>query len=343
MKNRLILVILVLASQLFGCSQFYAHRDNLNEQIDSWLAENEFGKIEATMKYLSASHPDYQKIKNRKPALATARKAYIENTISKADKLVADQQWQQAIDLYSEAQTKVPDDPTLINKKTELIDERDAQVKELRKDMMLRRGRALVQYQAIYQKLEKLIPDDYGARYDINRYHKERQDVAAELMEYGEYSLESRNYALAEECIDLSNSLVPTAEKKKMLAGIVRTRKNIDDKRRSNELLDAYQKAYDSGDFAKAGGHLETLIKLDGNNKQARELKAKLDRDIKRRVESGIDRGKTLYSQGKINEALSIWEGLLKIDPKNEELASLIARGKKVSTKIKTLEKTSNN
>ena len=343
MKNRLILVILVLASQLFGCSQFYAHRDNLNEQIDSWLAENEFGKIEATMKYLSASHPDYQKIKNRKPALATARKAYIENTISKADKLVADPHWHQAIAPHSQAQTQVPDDPTLNNKKTELSDERDAQVKELRKDMMLRRGRALVQYQAIYQKLEKLIPDDYGARYDINRYHKERQDVAAELMEYGEYSLESRNYALAEECIDLSNSLVPTAEKKKMLAGIVRTRKNIDDKRRSNELLDAYQKAYDSGDFAKAGGHLETLIKLDGNNKQARELKAKLDRDIKRRVESGIDRGKTLYSQGKINEALSIWEGLLKIDPKNEELASLIARGKKVSTKIKTLEKTSNN
>jgi tetratricopeptide (TPR) repeat protein len=343
MKTRLLLVTLLLASQLYGCSQFYAHRDNLNEQIDSWLVENEYGKIESTLKYLSTSHPDYQKIKDRKPALTAARKAYIENVTSKADKLVADQQWQQAIDLYTEAQAKVPDDPTLIKRKTSLIDERDSQVKELRKDMMLRRGRALVQYQSIYQKLEKLIPDDYGARYDINRYHKEKQDVAAELMEYGEYSLDSRNYVLAEECIDLSNSLAPSAEKKKMLANIVRTRKNIDDKRRSNELLEAYEKAYDSGDFAKAGSHLETLLKLDSNNKQARELKTKLDRDIKRRVESGIERGKTLYSLGKINEALSIWEGLLKIDPKNEELASLITRGKKVSTKIKTLEKTSNN
>lgn len=337
------LICLILFFQLTGCSQFYARRDNLNEQIDTWLKENEFGKIESTIKYMSASHPDYKKIRDRKTELANAKKAFIDNTISQANKLVGEQKWQQALDLYTNAQTKIPDDPTLIRQKTDLVSERDSQVKELRKDMMLRRGRALVQYQTIYEKLEKLIPDDYSARYDITRYEKEKQDVAGELQDYGEYSLDSKNYALAEECISLSNQLVPTSEKQKTLNNIIKTRKVVEDKRRSNELLDAYQKAYENGDYAKAREQLEALIALDAGNKQARELKTRLDRDINLRVEHDIARGKTLYSEGKINEALAIWEALLKIDPKNEELTSLITRGKKVSTKIKTLEKSSAN
>ena len=113
--------------------------------------------------------------------------------------------------------------------KARLVDERDTQVNELRKNMLLRRARALVQYQAIYEKLEKLIPDDYSARYDITKYKKEKLDISSELMDCGEYALDIKNYSLAEECIDLSNQLAPPDDKKKSLASIRKKKKYIDD------------------------------------------------------------------------------------------------------------------
>lgn len=335
--------IMIFILQLAACSHFYAHRDNLNEQIDEWLLDNEFAKIENTLKYLSSAHPDYKKIKARKKEIEKKRKSFINNTIALADKKVSEEKWQQALDIYNEAQKKLPDDKRLSEQKARLVRERDTQVQELRKNMLLRRARALVQYQAIYEKLEKLIPDDYSARYDINQYKSEKRDLASDLLECGEYSLEDKDYSLAEECIDLSNQLLPTDEKKTSLAAIRKKKTYLDNKRRSSELIEAYKKAYESGDFPRARYHLETLIALDSRHSKAKELKAQLDRDINLRVEKGITRGKTLYSQGKVDEALDIWEELLKIDPKNEELASLISRGKKVSTKIRKLEESATN
>lgn len=343
MKLTHLLFFLLVLLQVSACSHFYAHSDNLNAQIDEWLAENEYAKIDNTLKYLSSAHPDYKKIKSRKIEIAKKKADYIDKVIAEANKKVAAEQWQQALDVYAEAQKKLPDEKTLNEHKARLLDERDTQVQELRKNMLLRRARALVQYQAIYQKLEKLIPDDYSARYDINRYNSEKQEIAAELLECGDYALEEKDYSLAEECVDLSNQLTASKEKQKSLAAIRKKKKYLDDKRRSSELIEAYQAAYDSGDFPKARYHLETLIAMDSSQSKARELKAQLDRDINMRVEKGITRGKTLYSKGKINEALKIWEDLLKIDPKNEELATLISRGKKVSTKIKKLEKSATN
>ncbi len=332
-------VLSLILLQASACSHFYASQDNLNQQIDEWLKAKQFAKIEDTLKYLSPGHPDYKTIKQRKKEIAEKKQDFINDTIARADTLLKEDKWQQALNIYQEAQKLLPDDTTLATRKSELIKERDTQVTELRKNMLLRRARALVQYQSIYEKLEKLIPHDYGARYDINRYKKEKQEIASELMECGEYSLDTNNYTLAAECIDLSNKLDASTEKKISLDSIRKKKKYIDDKRRSNELIDAYQKAYNSGDIPKARQHLEALIALDSHHKKARELKTQLDRDINRQIEKGITIGKTLYSQGQINEAVDIWEELLKVDPKNEELLSLVARGKKVSTKIKTLEK----
>lgn len=343
MKLTRLFFIFLLLLQTTACSHFYAHRDNLNEQIDAWLAENEFTKIENTLKYLSSSHPDYRKIKSRKDEIKKKKANFIKDTITRADNLIAKEKWQQALDVYSQAQARLADNPTLIKHKAQLIHERDTQVQELRKNMMLRRARALIQYSAIYEKLEKLIPDDYSARYDIEKYKTEKKEIVSELVECGEFALEKNDYNLAEECIDLSNQLIASDQKQKTLKTIRKKKKHLDNKRRSAELIESYNKAYNSGDFPRARHYLETLIKLDSNHEKARHLKSQLDRDINLRVEKGITRGKTLYSQGEINKALEIWQSLLKIDPKNEELATLIARGKKVSTKIKTLEKSTGN
>ncbi|MDW7773178.1 MAG: hypothetical protein SCH71_09850 [Desulfobulbaceae bacterium] len=293
------LFFLLLLFYVSGCAHFYAHRSNLNEQIDIWLAANEFARIEETLGILSSGHPDYKKISSRNNEIAAKKAAFINDTIARAEELLAAEKWQQALNVYHEAQSRLPNDVTIAGRINKLIEERDNRARELR--------------------------------------------LAAELMDFGEYSLDKGNYTLAEECIDLSYQLASSSAKKTILDSIRKKKKLREDSHRKNELIEAYRKAYDRGDFSMARYHLEALIALDSNNETALELKTQLDSDIKLRVEEGIIQAKTLYSQGQINQALVIWEELFKIDPENGELASFIARAKKVSTKIKTLEKSMPN
>ena len=332
-----------LLIQATACSQYYATRDDLNGRIDQWLEQNEFATIEKTIRRVSADHVDYKKISSRSKDIETRKLLFVSQAIQKSNQLVAEEKWQEALDVYNQALEKTGRNQQLQEQREKLIDERDTQVRELRKNMLLRRARALIQYQPIYTKLEKLIPDDYSARYDINKYNQEKQEIAQELMVCSEYAQANRNYTLTEECIDLSNQLLYTQEKQLALEKVRKKKNLLETRRRSTELEEAFNKAYSSGDFPKARYHLEQLLDLDGSNQKALELKSQLDRDINVRIEKGITEGKRLYSEGNINDALIIWRDLLKIDPKNEELASLISRGEKVSKKIKKLEKSSVN
>ena len=334
--------ICLILLQVSGCAHYYAQTNDLNSRIDEWLQDNEYAKIDAVLTALSTDHPDYKAITSKQKNIAVKKSVFIANTINDANKLLAEDKWQQAIDTYDNALVKVGDEDQLIADRNKLIKERNTQVHELRKNMLLRRSKALIQYAPIYSKLEKLIPQDYDARSDINNYKTETQEISSHLMNCADQALADNDYSLAEECITLSNQLVQTDEKQALLEKTRNKRKYLDDKRRSRELIESFNESYNSGDFPKARYHLDTLLALDSENKKALELKAQLDRNINSRIEKGIIKGKNLYSQGKINQALEVWQELLEIDPKNEELTSLVARGKKVSKKIRKLEKAVN-
>ena len=161
------------------------------------------------------------------------------------------------------------------------------------------------------------------------------------LLKYGNHALNNKNYTLAEECYDLSEKLVPSNKTEKLKNKIQNIIKHDSDKQMAHDLINAYHTAYESGNFPKARMHLDQLLTVTPNHKQSKLLIEQLDRDINTRIEKGITLGKTQYSEGKINLALKTWQDLSKLDPKNEELSTLINRAQKVSTKIETLEKLS--
>ncbi|MCW9013504.1 MAG: hypothetical protein OQL06_06940 [Gammaproteobacteria bacterium] len=326
-----------------GCSHYYASQSDLNQRIDKWLVNHEYAKIENAVAHLSGNHPDYNRIKARSSDIDKNKQSFINNTLVTAQKMQSQNNWQQAIDTLDEALRKIPEDTKLLTQHKSIIEQRNNQVIELRKDMLLKRSRALIQYKAIYKQLEKLIPEDFSAQYDINNYNKEKTEISAELMDCGNHALAEKQYAQAEECFHLSHELIPSKDKLALLNKTKNRRKIIEDKNRSKELIESYQKAFDKGDFPKARYHLETLIALKPDDQKARQLKARLDKEIHELMTRGIAEGKKHYSEGNIKKAVTIWQELLKTDPKNTELISLLARGKKVSKKIENLEKSSTN
>lgn len=212
-------------------------------------------------------------------------------------------------------------------------------VTQLRKDMLLRRASALVQYEPIYNELETLLPSDYGAADDIKHYKSERREIADNLYNCGMQSMNEKNYAQAEECMELSNKLVSGVEKQALLDKARVIRKQQDDKRRSEQIMQVYQQAYASGNLAEARTQLEALLTLTPENNQVSALRDQLNIEIKKRMDKDLEQARSLYSQGKINEALIICNALMLVDPRNEELLGMISRAEKVSKNIEKLSK----
>lgn len=343
MKQLNLIIILATVILTASCSDYYAKSDNLNSQLDLWLAEDEYGRIDKTLQLLKDSHPDYKKIKARIPAINKQKNIYIKNAVKTARKLKNKNQWQAAIDGLEQTLAHIPNNKKLNTEYNSLVTERDIRITELRKMMLIRKARTLLQYASVYQKLQQLIPNDYNAQIEIDEYSREREEIADLLMSCTHHALSNRDYFLATECLTLSNKLVPSKEKQGLLKTAVANRKKLDKKRRSKQLLRNFQQAKANRDYASARYNLEILLDLDPKDKTYIKLKKQLETDVTNRLKNDIQQGKLLYSKGNITEALETWESLLQIDPGNDDLIALIARAKKITRKIEKLEQSQKN
>lgn len=343
MKPLILIIIIVAINLTASCSDYYAHSKNLNSQIDTWLKQHQYSRIEKTLNQLEKDHPDYKKIKARIPDINKQKKNYINNITKTARAQKKNNHWQAAIDGLELALNQIPDDQKLRAEYDSLITERDIRIIELRKMMLIRQARTLLQYASVYQQLQQLIPDDYNAQIEIDDYNREREEIADLLMDCTNHALSIRDYFLATECLTLSNRLVSSMEKQVLLKTAVANRKKLDKKRRSKQLLSNFQQAKTSQDYATARYNLEILLDLDPNDQTYISLKKQLEADINSHLKKDIQKGKVLYSKGNISDALETWESLLQVDPGNDDLISLIARAKKITRKIEKLEQSQQN
>ena len=337
MKVYKIILTIIFATQITSCAQFYASRDNLNTYIDQWISEENFLLIDKTVKLIDPSHSEYNKIISRTPEINKHKISYISKTEHKAQILKSKGQWTEAINEYNLALIQLPDNVQLAASKAVLLNQHNKLINDLKKEMLLKRAYALIEYEDVYQKLELLAPNDHSAQNDIHRHKIEKEEVANHLIICSEYALGKKDYALAEECLQLSSQLINTKSVRTLLIRTKNKRKALENKKRAEELLATYKSAYTAGDLPKARFHINTLITLQPDHPTAIELKSSLDKEIKALLDKGIADGRELYSKNNIKDALKVWQKLFKIDPDNEELKKLISRAKKVSKKIDTL------
>ena len=337
MKVYKIIFAIIFVTQISSCAQFYASRNNLNSYIDNWISEGNFLLIDKTIKIIDPSHPEYTRIIARKSEINKHKVSYISKTEHKAQTLKDKGQWNEAINEYDIALTQLPGNNQLAASKAMLINQHNKLINNLKKEMLLKRAYALIEYEDVYHKLELLAPNDRSAKVDIRRHKNEKKEVANHLIICSEYALGKKDYALAEECLQLSSQLINTEAVRTLLIRTKNKRKALENKKRAEELLATYKAAYTAGDLPKARFHINTLITLQPDHPTAIALKKTLDKEIKSLLDKGIAEGRELYSKNNIKGALKIWKKLFKIDPDNEELKKLISRAKKVSKKIDTL------
>ena len=332
--------IMLTCSVTYACTLLQTTPDSLNNNITQWLAENEFDKIDHALKKADKNDTKYTFIINKTKTIIASRNEFIKKTSATAIKYQRENQWQKALQTYDHALDKIEDEPRLLKEKSALLKERDRQITNLRKDMLMKRANALISYKIIYSKLHKLIPEDYSAQFDINRYDNDRIEVANQLRMCGEQARKNNNYTLARDCYYLSNELEPSKPKSLLVTKLNKQLKDISSQKRHIKLLSAYQSAYDKHEYNLAKSHLNELLSISPSHSKAKTLLASLNKEVQEWVSSKIEVGKERYSKKKINAALEIWRQALRLEPENPELLQLISRAEKISQKIQSLEKT---
>lgn len=312
--------------------------ESIDENIDQWLAENNFSKIEHTFDAININRIEYQQLLARKDEVEAKKTAYIQNTIKQANQLQQDQQWQQAVSLYETALDNTDHATELEKHYNQLLKQREQEIISLRKQLLFKDANTLISYKPIYERLEQLLPTDYRAQNDLNRYKNYVSATTHQLDNCAEDAINRRQYNLAKECYLLSHTLVPGKHKQSGIERLDSMIKNVSNQKFYSELFAAYRTEHQNKNYHLARQSLQTILKLNPQHEQARKLLDSLTQEINLLVNNKLSLGRDLYSQQKIDAALVLWKQAREMDPDNEEIDQLISRAEKVQKKIETLE-----
>ncbi len=331
-------LIIALFALLQSCSMIISSPEQANENIDLWLAENNFSKIERTFDAININRPEYRKLLSRKDEVEKQKSAYIKNTVSQASQLQKNQQWHEAVSLYETALKNTDHAAELEKHYNQLLKLREQEIINLRKQLLLKDANTLISYKPIYERLEQLLPTDYRAKNDLTRYKNYVSGTTRQLDNCAEDAIKQHQHNLARECYLLSHALVPGEKKQQGIERLGSMIKNVSHKKSYNELFAAYQTEYQNKNYHLARKNLKTILELNPQHEQASKLLDSLTQEIDILVNNKLSLGRDLYSKQKIDAAMAQWKQAREIDPYNAEIDQLISRAEKVQKKIESLE-----
>jgi len=331
-------LILLLLSLMQACALIKPAPADLNNSINLWLSENSYDNIDNALNSIDTNKAGYRDIISRKTEIRQKKQAYIANVLSTANKYKTNNQWQLALTTYREALDKVSNNKQLKTGFYELIKERNQNARIIKNKLLVNRTTNLLSYKKPYEQLNSLLPNDSATQYEIRRYKSELEKSIRQLIICAENAEKSKQYPLAKDCYTQAYRITPMPSLLTKIKTLETTIKNNTNQKTYSSLLRSYSAAYKDKKYIDARNTLDKILNLNPDHQQARKLRTELNLEINNFVTSKINLGKELYSQKKIQAALTIWKQARELTPNNSELIQLITRAEKVSKKIESLE-----
>jgi len=337
MYLRLAITLLTL-SQIYACAFIKPSPVTLNNNINLWLSEHNYDNIDNALSSITKNDKGYNKILARKPEINAKKQAYISNILKTAKRQKKNNEWQLAINTYTNALDKIHNNKKIKTELSELINERNQNARIIKNKLLVNRTTNLLSYKKLYNKLNELLPEDGFTQYEIRIYKYELEKAANQLIECAKNAEKSKQYSLAKDCYTQAHRIKSSSMLHNKIKSLEKIIKNNTNQETYSSLLKSYQTAYNYKKYNEAMKILNKILGLNPDHQKANKLRSQLKLEIKNFVASKIDLGKELYSQKKIQSALTIWKQAKQLAPTNNELDQLIARAEKVSKKIESLE-----
>lgn len=331
---------------LHGCAYLHSMNSDLPQQIDEWIAAQEYGKALDTLAYVSKKHKHYNLLAKKKQTILLKAKDFEHNQHLLAQKQEKKGKWHKADTIYSESLQKLPGSKLLTSEYQAFIKRRDKFLEDLEFKLSITRGVWLIESTPIQKKIIDAFPEDYSTQRRYKQNTQELQQTADELITCTETAIQAGRISLAETCMQTADRLNPPyvdkTKLKKLKAQLDKKHQQVvkEQNSKTRALLRELKQGYSHDNLQRAHYHLIEMKEYKKQNKESIKLKKELHKYIQKGLAQRMEAGRRLYSNGQIQQALSIWIPLKSVAPENTKLKDYIERAKRVLNKLEKLSNT---
>lgn len=338
-KHFALIFILLMFS---GCAFIHSLDENLPQQVEDWMQNKEYAKVIDTLAYIRPGHAHYKTLSPLRESAVQKAFEYETYILTRGKQFHDKQLWQQAYITYEQGLQKLPDSAAIQQALNEFILQRDSYIKQLSYQILFNKSQAILANSPIHIKINKAAPDNYRYRIQTRHHESEKNEVTVELMDCAEDTLQANQLVTSQKCLDLAMNLYGTplpARYQGLQTRLTKKRKSLSQllSETAQTNLTATKEALKNNRLKDAVDYFQKIPAEELQKPAVIKLRAKLDKEIKLAVKQGAATGRKLYSAGKINEALEIWQALLILDPGNPALQKHIERAQRVLKKLKSL------
>ncbi len=345
MKKLLLATILVSNVLLSGCAYFGSLGADVPEKIDRLIAEQQYGQALDILEYIKPDNPNYSRLMRQKNTLLTLASKLEKKTIDDARQFVKKNEWYKAQLAYEQALEKLPDSTRLTKHQQDFLDRRNKHLNRLELKLVLNKAHWLIANTPVQQEIIRVLPDAERRYAELKDYRIQKEKTAQRLLEFTFQALDRKDYSGASQMLSLIDKLAVDTLDRKQLGEAhqrlkkVRRQRQIQQEKKTRELIAALRQGYSHEGLQRARQQLDFINSNRKLYRSSRALYQELEQLYRKGIEQRIRAGRDLYSQGRIEEALKIWQSLQEIDTHNQKLKEHIERASRVLDKLRRLEK----
>lgn len=343
-----ILVIFSFFLSFTGCAYLHSFDSNLPKKIDQWIEEGQYGIALDTLEHIRKDNRNYALLMKKKARILALAEKLEKETVAHARQLIARNEWYNASKLYQEALDKYPDSEALHKAHEDFLEQRQAYLADLETRLLISKGNWLKQNVSIYSRVKAAIPNNYRSVNGIRDYESDQRQTTQALIECALTADSADNIDLARQCLLLAERLDPELKQDPRLANIrdrigeAREARLTRYKNRIIDLMAELRQGNSLDNLQRARDRLQSSEQYRPLDDETLELLDRLSKRLQKGINQRMESARRLYSQGKIQEALQIWESLHSIDPGNQQLEAHIERARRVLEKLQRLQQEGN-
>ncbi|PTY36344.1 hypothetical protein BGP77_03295 [Saccharospirillum sp. MSK14-1] len=317
-----------------GCSTLLSQGGDLTTQVDGWVAEHRYNRALDALRAVPPDHPGFNSLAPRIAEIESQRGDYIEQQLERAAEFEADGDWPGAIEVMDEALDHLPDAPELISQRQAYEQRRLHSIQLSQRAIAMEYGRYLLATRPSEEQLLQASPDGFFAQQRYRAYQQELNQVSRGLYAVGRQSLYENDSETAIEALTLSNQLAPNDLSEDLLFNIRQAQRDERQQQRQQQAAAAkqqlpqlqaqFEQSLRFNDLIGARRLLGEIQEIDADVSST--LQPQLQRRIDAQAAALLERGRLLYGQGLLQEALAVWREALQLKPDDPEILAAIER-----------------
>lgn len=367
LRHAACVVVLLVSLLLSGCAYFQAMGPDVPQRIDELVEARQYGKALDILSYSDPGKENYGRLMEQQAEVLRLAKALEKSTLRETQQLMRDDEWYKAAQLFDQSLHCLPDSAKLQKNHQVFLLSRETLLNHLELKLDINRARWLIANGPVQLEMIRVLPDAEAVFPELKDFRAQKERTADHLLKFTLESLGLGDHRSAAEMIGLIDDLAVDNLDEELL---VMCRYRLQEQQKEQQAKDALQQRQVAKQerqqerlrqkkekkktqalihLLKTDASMESVqkgwrhLQLLEKNKQAYPASFDLYRALEQEYQHGIrlhsQIGRKLYSQGKIHEALRVWQSLLDMDTNNQKIQDYVDRANRVLRKLKQLEK----